>query len=205
MRKARRIGCRFRRRVSNGTTSARCRRRHCSESDAIVHLAGEPVAEKRWTNEQKRLILDTRVLGTRRLVQAVLRPRPGHQVLRAWIRHRLLRRSWRCNAERGQREGHGLSRRCGRGVGGGASSADGRAAGCAHGNRKDGDRPRPARRRAGENVADVQGVRRRQARQRQAVDELDPHRRHRRAVPARAGFTGGGRPGRGRAATGHQS
>jgi uncharacterized protein (TIGR01777 family) len=39
--------------------------------DAIVHLSGEPVAEKRWTNEQKRLILDTRVLGTRRLVQAV--------------------------------------------------------------------------------------------------------------------------------------
>jgi uncharacterized protein len=43
------------------------------EVDAIVHLAGEPVAEKRWTNERKRLILDTRVLGTRRLVQAVLR------------------------------------------------------------------------------------------------------------------------------------
>ncbi len=42
------------------------------EVDAIVHLAGEPVAEKRWTNERKRLILDTRVLGTRRLVQAVL-------------------------------------------------------------------------------------------------------------------------------------
>ncbi len=40
--------------------------------DAIVHLAGEPVAEKRWTNEQKRKIVDTRVLGTRRLVQAVL-------------------------------------------------------------------------------------------------------------------------------------
>jgi uncharacterized protein (TIGR01777 family) len=42
------------------------------EVDAIVHLAGEPVAEKRWTTEQKRLIRDTRVLGTRRLVQAVL-------------------------------------------------------------------------------------------------------------------------------------
>ena len=42
------------------------------EVDAIVHLAGEPVAEKRWTNERKRLIRDTRVLGTRRLVQAVL-------------------------------------------------------------------------------------------------------------------------------------
>lgn len=40
--------------------------------DAIVHLAGEPVAEKRWTTQQKQLIRDTRVLGTRRLVQAVL-------------------------------------------------------------------------------------------------------------------------------------
>ena len=40
--------------------------------DAVVHLAGEPVAGKRWTNQQKRRILDTRVLGTRRLVQAVL-------------------------------------------------------------------------------------------------------------------------------------
>jgi len=40
--------------------------------DAIVHLAGEPVAEKRWTNEQKDLIRGTRVLGTRRLVQAAL-------------------------------------------------------------------------------------------------------------------------------------
>jgi uncharacterized protein (TIGR01777 family) len=39
---------------------------------AIVHLAGEPVAGKRWTNEQKRRILDTRVLGTRRVVEAVV-------------------------------------------------------------------------------------------------------------------------------------
>ena len=40
--------------------------------DAIVNLAGEPVAERRWSNEQKRLIRDTRVHGTRQLVQAVL-------------------------------------------------------------------------------------------------------------------------------------
>ena len=44
--------------------------------DAIVHLAGEPVAEKRWSDEQKDLIRDTRVLGTRQLVQAVLKQRP---------------------------------------------------------------------------------------------------------------------------------
>ncbi len=40
--------------------------------DAIVNLAGEPVAEKRWSNEQKGLIRDTRVLGTRHLARAVL-------------------------------------------------------------------------------------------------------------------------------------
>lgn len=40
--------------------------------DAVVHLAGEPVAEKRWTVAQKALIRDTRVLGTQRVVNAVL-------------------------------------------------------------------------------------------------------------------------------------
>ena len=40
--------------------------------DAIVHLAGEPVAEGRWTSTRKALIRDSRVLGTRRLVDAVL-------------------------------------------------------------------------------------------------------------------------------------
>jgi uncharacterized protein (TIGR01777 family) len=40
--------------------------------DAIVNLAGEPVAEKRWSSAQKGLIRDTRVLGTRRLVEAAL-------------------------------------------------------------------------------------------------------------------------------------
>ena len=40
--------------------------------DAIVNLSGEPVAGKRWTDEQKGLIRDSRVLGTRHLVQAAL-------------------------------------------------------------------------------------------------------------------------------------
>ncbi len=38
--------------------------------DAIVNLAGEPVADKRWTDAQKDLIRDSRVLGTRQLVLA---------------------------------------------------------------------------------------------------------------------------------------
>lgn len=36
--------------------------------EAVFHLAGEPVAEGRWTAEKKRRIHDSRVLGTRQLV-----------------------------------------------------------------------------------------------------------------------------------------
>lgn len=39
---------------------------------AVIHLAGEPVAEGRWTPAKKALILESRVGSTRRLVQAVL-------------------------------------------------------------------------------------------------------------------------------------
>lgn len=38
--------------------------------DAVVHLAGESVAQ-RWTNESKRRIRNSRVLGTRNLVQGM--------------------------------------------------------------------------------------------------------------------------------------
>jgi hypothetical protein len=40
--------------------------------DAVVHLAGEPVADTRWSLEKKVRIRDSRVQGTRRLAQAVL-------------------------------------------------------------------------------------------------------------------------------------
>jgi uncharacterized protein len=39
--------------------------------DVVFHLAGEPVAEGRWTPEKKRRIRDSRVLGTRHLVAAL--------------------------------------------------------------------------------------------------------------------------------------
>ena len=35
--------------------------------DGVVHLAGEGIGEKRWTDEQKRRIVDSRVKGTRLL------------------------------------------------------------------------------------------------------------------------------------------
>jgi len=48
--------------------------------DAIIHLAGEPVAQ-RWNAEVKRRIRDSRVLGTRRLVDAIAGVRHKPKVL----------------------------------------------------------------------------------------------------------------------------
>jgi uncharacterized protein (TIGR01777 family) len=40
-------------------------------ADAVVNLAGESIAGSRWTADQKRRILDSRVLATRSLVDAI--------------------------------------------------------------------------------------------------------------------------------------
>ena len=48
--------------------------------DAVIHLAGEPVAQ-RWNAEVKRRIRDSRVLGTRALVDAIGRVRHKPKVL----------------------------------------------------------------------------------------------------------------------------
>jgi uncharacterized protein (TIGR01777 family) len=39
--------------------------------DAVVHLAGEPIGARRWSDEQKRRIRDSRVDGTRLLAEAL--------------------------------------------------------------------------------------------------------------------------------------
>lgn len=46
--------------------------------DGVIHLAGEPIAEGRWTDERKRRIRNSRVIGTRHLIDgiAALRERP---------------------------------------------------------------------------------------------------------------------------------
>lgn len=49
--------------------------------DAVVHLAGANVGGKRWTPEYRRLIRDSRVLGTRTLVAALAALGPGPSVL----------------------------------------------------------------------------------------------------------------------------
>lgn len=43
--------------------------------EAAIHLAGEPVAAKRWSPEQKRRIRESRVLGTRHFWQGVAQAR----------------------------------------------------------------------------------------------------------------------------------
>lgn len=50
-------------------------------ADAIVNLAGESIAARRWTAPQKRRILDSRVLATRSLVQAIRRSSAPPSVL----------------------------------------------------------------------------------------------------------------------------
>ncbi|MFM1803229.1 MAG: hypothetical protein RL136_108 [Planctomycetota bacterium] len=41
--------------------------------DAVVHLAGEPIAEGRWTEARKRAILESRVHGTAAMANAIAR------------------------------------------------------------------------------------------------------------------------------------
>lgn len=47
--------------------------------NAIIHLAGEPVAEKKWTEERKQQIIDSRVKSTELLFKAI-KLTPEHQV-----------------------------------------------------------------------------------------------------------------------------
>ena len=42
-------------------------------ADAVINLAGEPIADARWTHARKRLLTDSRVLSTRLLVEAMSR------------------------------------------------------------------------------------------------------------------------------------
>ncbi|HMX12279.1 MAG TPA: NAD-dependent epimerase/dehydratase family protein [Burkholderiaceae bacterium] len=39
--------------------------------DAVINLAGEPIADHRWTAAQKHRIEDSRVAATERIVQAI--------------------------------------------------------------------------------------------------------------------------------------
>ena len=49
--------------------------------DGVVNLAGEPIAEKRWTPQQKQEILNSRKLGTQKIVEAIALANPKPKVL----------------------------------------------------------------------------------------------------------------------------
>ena len=51
-----------------------------ADFDAVVNLAGEPIAE-RWTPEHKKAILESRQLGTRKIVEAIAQADPKPSVL----------------------------------------------------------------------------------------------------------------------------
>lgn len=52
-----------------------------SGCDAVVHLAGEPIAESRWTLKQKQEILNSRQLSTQKIVEAIAKANPKPAVL----------------------------------------------------------------------------------------------------------------------------
>jgi uncharacterized protein (TIGR01777 family) len=52
-----------------------------SKFDAVVNLAGEPVAPGRWTKDRKRRILESRVNATRALAESIRNANPKPRVL----------------------------------------------------------------------------------------------------------------------------
>ncbi|MFB2920428.1 MULTISPECIES: TIGR01777 family oxidoreductase [Aerosakkonema] len=52
-----------------------------SGCDGVVNLAGEPLAEGRWTPERKQAIMDSRKIGTQRIVEAISQANPKPKVL----------------------------------------------------------------------------------------------------------------------------
>jgi len=61
--------------VYKGTIEADC----LNGVDAIIHLAGEPVADKKWTDERKKQIIDSRVKSTELLFKTI-RSKPELQL-----------------------------------------------------------------------------------------------------------------------------
>ncbi len=54
---------------------------HVATAEGVINLAGEPIAEKRWTDEHKILLQQSRVATTRNLVESIAAADPGPQVL----------------------------------------------------------------------------------------------------------------------------
>ena len=50
--------------------SSQCRE-SLSEADAVIHLAGESIMSSRWNDEHKKSVYDSRIIGTRNIVNAI--------------------------------------------------------------------------------------------------------------------------------------
>jgi uncharacterized protein (TIGR01777 family) len=61
--------------VQEGQIDANC----IDNVDTIVHLAGAGIADKRWTDERKKLLIDSRTQSIK-LVYNLLKQKPNHQV-----------------------------------------------------------------------------------------------------------------------------
>lgn len=57
----------------NGREAAGLWEQSLERADAVINLAGEPIADARWSASRKRLLVDSRVCGTQRLVEAMFR------------------------------------------------------------------------------------------------------------------------------------
>jgi uncharacterized protein len=49
--------------------------------DGVINLAGEPIAEKRWSDDQKKMLINSRRIGTAKIVEAINHANPKPKVL----------------------------------------------------------------------------------------------------------------------------
>lgn len=77
-------------------------------ADAVINLAGAPIADARWTDARKQLITDSRVLPTRMLVRALSRrsSKPGTFISASGIGY--YGASDDCRLDEGAARGHGF-------------------------------------------------------------------------------------------------
>lgn len=52
-----------------------------SSCDAVVNLAGAPIADEHWTPQRRKIIRDSRIVGTEKIVEAISQANPKPQVL----------------------------------------------------------------------------------------------------------------------------
>ena len=148
---------------------------------AAIHLAGVGIADKRWTDEQKRVLRDSRVQSTGLLARAIGELRRAAARARERVGHRVVRRSRRRDPHREERAGRGLPRRAVQDMGG--RDRTGRASGHACRAHPQRHRPDTGGRRARQAAAALPTRARRPLRLGPPMAELDRARRRDRGDP----------------------